>query len=219
MVTIASVPDALCYPPAGLDYMDPTTATIELEIIDMFNEVLTFEGPTTVSRSDPYDPGDGRIKIDTEIVSMELTKTSVNIGEIMIIESPSKESSGAVQQLSSGEDFPADSFFDVYVEIQTPFGTLHNDDPVFMYATIHSIPPWGSTYESLPEPIPVKDEENNIVGFIKHVSHKIPPPSVGGIEVAVDMAGLLAPYIGLASTIATVAAAIYVKHVKHRKKQ
>jgi hypothetical protein len=47
------------------------------------------------------------------------------------------------------------------------------------------------------------------------------PPSVGGIMIAVDKLALLAPYIGLASTIlvATAATAIYVKRVKHRKEK
>jgi len=45
--------------------------------------------------------------------------------------------------------------------------------------------------------------------------------TVGGILVPVDKFGLLAPYFGLASTIliATVATAIYVKRVKHRKEK
>jgi hypothetical protein len=44
---------------------------------------------------------------------------------------------------------------------------------------------------------------------------------VGGIIVPVDKFGLLAPYIGLASTIlvATVATAVYVKRVKRRKEK
>jgi len=44
---------------------------------------------------------------------------------------------------------------------------------------------------------------------------------VGGILIPIDKFGLLAPYIGLASTIlvATVATAIYVKHVKRRKEK
>jgi hypothetical protein len=44
---------------------------------------------------------------------------------------------------------------------------------------------------------------------------------VGGIAISVDKFGLLAPYIGLASTIlvATAATAIYVKRVKHRKEK
>ena len=43
----------------------------------------------------------------------------------------------------------------------------------------------------------------------------------GGVGVPVDKLGLLAPYIGLASTIlvATAATAIYVKHVKRRKER
>ena len=45
--------------------------------------------------------------------------------------------------------------------------------------------------------------------------------TVGGIVVPVDKLGLLAPYIGLASTIiaATAATAIYVKRVKRRKEK
>jgi len=45
--------------------------------------------------------------------------------------------------------------------------------------------------------------------------------SVGGISVPVDKFGLLAPYIGLASTIlvTTVATVIYVKRVKRRKEK
>ena len=45
--------------------------------------------------------------------------------------------------------------------------------------------------------------------------------AVGGVWVPVDKFGLLAPYIGLASTIlvATAATAIYVKRVKRRKEK
>ena len=47
------------------------------------------------------------------------------------------------------------------------------------------------------------------------------PPPVGGVLVPVDKFGLLAPYIGLVSTLifATVATAIYVKRVKRRKEK
>jgi hypothetical protein len=46
-------------------------------------------------------------------------------------------------------------------------------------------------------------------------------PAVGGVVIPVDKFGLLAPYIGVASTIlvATAATAIYVKRVKRRKKK
>ena len=48
-----------------------------------------------------------------------------------------------------------------------------------------------------------------------------PTSPVGGLMVLIDKLGLLAPYICLASTIivATVAIAIYVKRVKHRREK
>lgn len=49
----------------------------------------------------------------------------------------------------------------------------------------------------------------------------IPERGFGGIVVPVDKLGLLAPYIGAVSTIlvATVATAVYIKRVKHRKEK
>jgi hypothetical protein len=46
-------------------------------------------------------------------------------------------------------------------------------------------------------------------------------PTVGGVALSVDKLGLLAPYIGLASTIvvATVATTLYAKRVKRRKEK
>jgi len=49
----------------------------------------------------------------------------------------------------------------------------------------------------------------------------IPPTGVGGVVAPIDKLSLLAPYVGLASTIvvATAATAIYVKRVKRRKER
>jgi hypothetical protein len=48
-----------------------------------------------------------------------------------------------------------------------------------------------------------------------------PVGGVGGVAIPIDKFGLLAPYIGVASTIivAAVATTIYVKRVKHRKEK
>jgi hypothetical protein len=72
--------------------------------------------------------------------------------------------------------------------------------------------PHDPTYMLLAE-----DVEGNLDWDILSVS----VGSVGGIVVPVDKFGLLAPYVGLASTtiIATVATALYVKRVKHRKEK
>ena len=224
MLAIASIPNALCYPPAGTDHLDPTTATIELEITGYFTEVIVVTGPTDVSRSDQYDPGDGHIKIDTEIISMNLAGTSAHIGPITITESLTKASTGAIQQQHAGIYYPAESFFDVFIEIRgiAIIGSFHNDDPALMSTTIYSIPPWEAIYISPPIPIPLKNEQEEIIGFILHVAHEIPPaPPVGGIVVPMDKLGLLVPYMGIASTVllATTATVIYVKHTKNKKKQ
>jgi len=52
--------------------------------------------------------------------------------------------------------------------------------------------------------------------YTAYYEYEAPPPSVGGVLVPVDKLGLLAPYIGLASTIvvATVATVIYIKCIK-----
>ncbi len=62
--------------------------------------------------------------------------------------------------------------------------------------------------------------EAGLDGLIDVIINQDAPP-VGGIWVPVDKFGLLAPYIGVASTIlvATAATAIYVKRVKRRKEK
>lgn len=70
---------------------------------------------------------------------------------------------------------------------------------------------------------PYEIKENNVDRYPFQDPNGWLPPSeaVGGIWLPVDKFGLLAPYIGLASTIvvATVATAIYVKRVKRRKEK
>jgi hypothetical protein len=204
--------------------MDHTTGTIELEIFGPygFNETIAATGPTDVKRkTGPYDPGDGRWKIDTEIVFMNLTGVSMYIGPIAVVESPSKASNGAVQQLDPSDHSSANSYFDVYFEINTGFGAFHNDMPKTMSAIIHDIPPWEAIYLSAPGPsIELKNETEDTIGLIKGASHKIPPsPPVGGITFSVDRPRSLTQYIGLASTfiVATAATAICLKRIKRRK--
>jgi len=213
--------NGLCsYPDAGVDLMKDTTATVDLEIFGPmgFNETLTAKGPTNVSRSDPYNDIDGYAMINTTIVFMNLTGFSAHMGPIAIVESPSKTSNGTIREWTIGKDFPADSFFDVYIEINTTFGTFHNDDPVHMRSVIYRIPPFGALYYPPVETIFLKNEAEGIVGRIVHATHKIEPP-VGGVWVALDKSGLLVPYVAVASTvtIAAAATAIYVKRARKKK--
>lgn len=222
MIAVASAPQALCYPSAGLDHLDPTVASVELEITGLFTETMIVRGSTIVNRSDPYNPGDGRIVINTEIIFMDLKGNSDYIGPVDITESLSKKSSGTVKQLVAGVDFPADSSFGVYIEIHTVFGVFHNDNPAFMAARIQSIPPFETNYTSGPVYLDLKNETDSVIGHIKHVWHKVGlfiyP---GGVAFSVEKPNLLGPYISLNASViaAALAVAVYVKRTKHRKEK
>jgi hypothetical protein len=223
MLAIASIPNAQCgYPPAGIDHLDPTTAIIELQT-GMFNETITVTGPTYVNRSQPYDPGDGHMKINTTIIFMNLVGMSAYLGQMIVNVNPSKISNGTVRQINAYQDFPAYSVFDVYVVINVTILniTLHNDNPSIMSATIYNIPPWGANYTGN-QTVALTNETGYPFGFMKHVVHKVGPlPSVGGSTFFVDALRLLAPYIGLVSmiTVSAAATAIYVKRAKRRKEK
>jgi hypothetical protein len=235
VVAVSSVPYAFCFPPAGSDYLPSTTANIQLQILGPsgFTETIVANGPTNITRGTPYNPGNGRMKIDTEIVLMTLTGTSAHIGPITITESPYNASTGAIQQDTAGVDFPAYSYFDVYVEIHTslsfPLAVLHNNAAEQMNSTIYSIPPWGAVYVSPTTPIPLIDQSGNIVGYILRCYHDVGPSSVGGTVLPTDKFALLGlllapyvPYVGLASTAiigVAVTIAIYSKRVKRRKEK
>jgi hypothetical protein len=71
-------------------------------------------------------------------------------------------------------------------------------------------------------PLPDPPLQENAEVMVTVVSYTGPGPGpVGGILIPVDKFGLLAPYIGLTSTIlvATVATAVYVKRVKRKKEK
>ena len=70
-----------------------------------------------------------RTTIQTEMVAMNLTGNSGVFGPVTIHESPSLVSPGQISQQTPGVDFPADSFFDVFVEVQTSMGVLHTAGP------------------------------------------------------------------------------------------
>jgi hypothetical protein len=97
----------------------------------------------------------------------------------MVTESPTRDSMGMIMDgdpMDDGQDFPAPSFFDVFFEIQTLFGRLHNDQPARLRTEIDAIPPIGAIYVGDPEPVPLNDELGNQVGFLVHVEHRVGLP-------------------------------------------
>ncbi|UCB51528.1 MAG: FG-GAP repeat protein, partial [Candidatus Zixiibacteriota bacterium] len=97
-------------------------------------------------------------EVHTEIVQMELSGYDSVLGNILIRERRDKMSLGRIHDIiadGSGDLVSAESFFDVYVEVELPdLGTTLNTGDVRMQldaGTILSFPPLGSDYGLHPE--------------------------------------------------------------------
>lgn len=149
------------------------------------------DGPTSVKRSDPVTPEDGRQVIDTEIIQLQLAGTTP-LGPLAIRQNPDRPSTGQVRQQDAGLDFPADSFFDVFVEVEVAGTVLENRMPVHMENVINSLPP--DTFPYLPPPgtcIPLFPKMLPIdvpVLWLIHAEH-LPQPSRDCFVVDVHLSG------------------------------
>ena len=149
--------------------------TVDLNSVGLVSAALN--GPSSVRRGDPADlDGDGLLEIETEIVAMNLAGTTA-YGPIGLMQSPARRSFGLVKQRTPDADYPAESFFDVFFEIQTPLGAMHNLVPVRMQATIDAIPPLLAFYRSMMSaPIPLYNAAGVQTGFLRYAVHIPLPP-------------------------------------------
>jgi hypothetical protein len=174
--TALSFTSAPAYPPGGLDTF-PSGANLTVEMGGLTVNV-TLNGPTTVRRGDPEDTNhDGRIEVKTEILEMRLTGNGP-AGPLSLHQSSTRPSRGQIEQLTPGTDFPANSFFDIFVELDIPgVGPVHNEDPVHMRTDIRAIPPELAYYRP-PDSIavPLLDANGRPVGSLTHALHIPLPP-------------------------------------------
>lgn len=172
-------PVARAYPPAGWHKFDSVALLrVSVPAFGLDNVPLTAVGPTHIRLGDPYDPGDGRIKINTEIETMVLSGPTPLGPAVLRVLAPAP---GCIQQKEPGVDFPANSWFDIRVEIvvATPNGpiTVFSDPntPVRMMAMINSLPPLDSTYapEGTFVGVDLVDSAGNVVGTLAHAGHTV----------------------------------------------
>ncbi len=89
------------------------------------------DGPFTVARGTPFVQADGRCVLPTQIVDFNIV-AQTPFGEVMVTTYPGCAttdpdacdpqagcSCGLIMQQVSGRDFPADSFFDVSLQVQS----------------------------------------------------------------------------------------------------
>lgn len=106
---------------------------MNLEIGGTMDTVM-LNGPTIIERGDPM-PGVGGSTVETEILKMDLQGTSEQLGPVRVMLSSMSPSRGMIQGQADPDGdllFPAESFFDVFVEVSLPDQnlTLHNADPL-----------------------------------------------------------------------------------------
>jgi hypothetical protein len=165
------------FPPGGLDAFDSRINLDGYALVSSFGTCsVDFDarGPTVVVRGDPSESGGSR-NIPVEIVALQLSgmATVVPSGDctlpagtfaVTMFEDPAKASTGEVRRGSgapAGMDFPADSFFDVFFQIDTPAGVLPGGPPngpagaaVRVTNTIEALPPYQTPKQSLCYAVP-----------------------------------------------------------------
>ena len=152
---------ARALPTAGTDILNVTGSTSIISVLG--SETIALTGTVTIQRSDPRIEGGVEV-VDTEIVAMDLTGTSVT-GPITVVESATLVSSGEIRSLQPlPDEYPASSFFDSFITVAIPGSPidpqiLHNKAPFHLVPTSGGIevsltawPPTGVTYEDAPEP-------------------------------------------------------------------
>lgn len=171
------------FPPGGQDIISPTSGYMELQYptgqvitISVLPDVLP--NTTVINRTAPEGAGDRRW-IDVEIVEMELSGED---GTIIRLNDIAASTGQVIGSPDPGMDFPAESFFDVFVEVDLPgmgVAGLQHATPIRLEASVDRIPPLGTSLET-PDGwsgVSLLDSAGNPTGFtIRRVVHIMPPP-------------------------------------------
>jgi hypothetical protein len=170
-------PAETTFPAAGDDKFESSLMLDEYPLDTPFGlcrATVEADGPTVVMRGAPADLGGGLREIDVEIIAMQLTGTATILADpgcglpagevpVTVFEDPAQASSGKVTDTTPdpATDFPAESFFDIFFQIDTPVGILPGGppngpagDPVHVENEIHTIPPYHGGKNTLCYEVP-----------------------------------------------------------------
>jgi hypothetical protein len=85
--------------------------------------------------------------VDTEMIELQMEGESKLLGPIrltggsQLLEDEARRITGKVIEMEPDTRFPAENYFDVFIEVETPLGTVYNRKPEHMVATITDLPP------------------------------------------------------------------------------
>jgi len=179
-----------------IDYFPNTTAMIELQSPNGPSMLIALSGPTTVhvffegpNEGDANDSnGNGLDDVATEMVDMQLTGNSP-LGPVVVRLNPAIPSRGQIEETANTQpgrlDLPpfapagtANSFFDVYFEIQVGEIRLHTETAKRMSSVIDHKPPGPGTVYENPEKIPLLDANGNPTGYSIGAGRHTPNPAL-----------------------------------------
>ncbi len=176
-------------PPGGTDTI-PTIGIMPIWIGPNFpsptqppDETIDLVGEAIIARSDPYYNEYDQMEIQTEILSMDLTGESAQFGPaILSLPFPAQGLVNPVDPDPDGQFFPAESFFDVYYQVDFPQDglTIEPTTPPRMQTTVEALPPLEEEYvDASGEPHPVHDVQNPgvIIGWVLPIHWVFPPPT------------------------------------------
>ena len=150
---------------AGTDTAPASHSAFTINVGGSSETINLTSGPFDIKREQQTGDGSGGPgdTIDTEIVSLSLFGTSVNLGNLTIRvgNGAGVQESGTFGQVTNVVSAPpgstvlvgpdafisGDSFFDVFFEIDTVLGTFYNRTPHRLEATgITQLPPFGAIH-------------------------------------------------------------------------
>ncbi len=176
-------------PGGGVDEFADTIAEITVTLFNPPTIIqATLRGPTIVTRTNPQEVM-GFGEIQTEIIEMQLNGIGpVGVGPMTLRLNPDQRSMGLARTQQPGNDFPVDSFFDVWINIDLPaLGlTLATQMPVRIDAPLQEIPPSNTSYNGPDNgPIFLFDTlTGDTIGELNVIQHIL--PYRGGVNIHSD---------------------------------
>lgn len=183
--------------PHWVDLVPPATVPLNGVVEFGFDSTLDgipefntkFVGPTTVHLGGAMDdsvfypglrPIDGhKDAVDTEVVSMIMPGVNATAGWTLRAGTGAGVATPTLGTMaeSTGNPAIAESFFDVYIEIDgTPWGTLHNNAPIHIAGQTLRLPPGGSDYTVTSAlPIGLYDSNQALTAYFTQLTDDRPP--------------------------------------------
>lgn len=180
------------FPPGDIDEYPFLTGMVDLQLLQFGAANANVAGRMVVSRSDPVIGGINRV--DALMLDLDVSGLS-GLGNVNLRIRPFQPApSNTGRYLGTGNDFPCDSFFDIFVDIDLPAlgaaGQLTTnapfqirDDPA---TSIWELPSNDGKYVGPPTVIPLFDRNTNQqVGILRRLELEI--GYRGGIDIHSDL--------------------------------